>query len=119
MDGLNMRLALRAGRTLFREARVMPRPRPSPYSGFRARCRCAPDVISIFLDSRQRNFRESASRRMMSVEGKGRPVYDRIARHYERAMRPLERLGLKRMRARVLAEMPEGARVLEVGAGTG
>jgi ubiquinone/menaquinone biosynthesis C-methylase UbiE len=55
----------------------------------------------------------------MSVERKGRPVYDRFAWYYDRAMRPLERLGLTRMRARVLAEMPEGARVLEVGAGTG
>jgi ubiquinone/menaquinone biosynthesis C-methylase UbiE len=55
----------------------------------------------------------------MSVERKGRPVYDRIARYYDRAMRPMERLGLTRMRARVLAEMPEGGRVLEVGAGTG
>jgi ubiquinone/menaquinone biosynthesis C-methylase UbiE len=55
----------------------------------------------------------------MSVERKGRPVYDRFAQNYDRAMRPLERVGLKRLRARALALMPEGARVLEVGAGTG
>jgi ubiquinone/menaquinone biosynthesis C-methylase UbiE len=47
------------------------------------------------------------------------PIYDRIARRYDRVMRPLERAGLGRMRARVLAEIPEGSRVLEVGAGTG
>lgn len=34
-------------------------------------------------------------------------------------MRPLERLGLERLRAATLREMPEGARLLEVGAGTG
>jgi ubiquinone/menaquinone biosynthesis C-methylase UbiE len=53
------------------------------------------------------------------VTGKRGQVYDRLARNYDRAMRPLERLGLKRMRARVLAEASEGARLLEVGAGTG
>jgi ubiquinone/menaquinone biosynthesis C-methylase UbiE len=55
----------------------------------------------------------------MSEERKGRPVYDRFACYYDRAMRPVERLGLSRLRARLLAEIPEGARVLEVGAGTG
>jgi ubiquinone/menaquinone biosynthesis C-methylase UbiE len=55
----------------------------------------------------------------MSEGQKWRAVYDRFASNYDRAMRPLERLGLTRLRARVLAEIPEGARVLEVGAGTG
>ena len=50
---------------------------------------------------------------------KGRAVYDRFASNYDRAMRPMERLGLTRLRARALSEVPEGARVLEVGAGTG
>jgi len=56
---------------------------------------------------------------MCEERPKRRPVYDRFARDYDRAMRPLERVGLKRLRARALAEIPEGARVLEVGAGTG
>jgi ubiquinone/menaquinone biosynthesis C-methylase UbiE len=47
------------------------------------------------------------------------PVYDRVAAHYDRWMRPLERAGLGRLRASALAEMPEGGRLLEVGAGTG
>ena len=46
-------------------------------------------------------------------------VYDRFARHYDRWMRPCERIGLARLRAAALAEMPEGGRLLEVGAGTG
>src|SRR5215213_1913009 len=55
----------------------------------------------------------------MREEGRRGAAYDRFARNYERVMRPLERLGLGRLRARVLAEVPDGARVLEVGAGTG
>ncbi|HYE16550.1 MAG TPA: methyltransferase domain-containing protein [Pyrinomonadaceae bacterium] len=47
------------------------------------------------------------------------PVYDRLAAHYDRWMRPLERMGLRALRARVLGELPEGALLLEVGAGTG
>ncbi|HEX8351609.1 MAG TPA: methyltransferase domain-containing protein [Pyrinomonadaceae bacterium] len=47
------------------------------------------------------------------------PTYDRVAAHYDRWMRPLERAGLGRLRAAALAEMPEGGRLLEVGAGTG
>ena len=46
-------------------------------------------------------------------------VYDRFAAHYDRLIRPAERLGLARLRAAALAEMPEGGRLLEVGAGTG
>lgn len=34
-------------------------------------------------------------------------------------MRPLERWGLQRLRAAAFGELPEGARLLEVGAGTG
>lgn len=34
-------------------------------------------------------------------------------------MRPLERLGLEKLRASALRELPEGARLIEVGAGTG
>src|SRR5688572_18489914 len=47
------------------------------------------------------------------------PAYDRVAPHYDRWMRPLERAGLGRLRAAALAELPECARLLEVGAGTG
>jgi ubiquinone/menaquinone biosynthesis C-methylase UbiE len=48
-----------------------------------------------------------------------RAVYDRFARGYDRALRPLERVGLARLRGRALSLLPEGARLLEVGAGTG
>lgn len=51
--------------------------------------------------------------------GGARQVYDRLARHYDRAMRPLERLFLARLRAEALRELPSHARLLEVGAGTG
>jgi phosphatidylethanolamine/phosphatidyl-N-methylethanolamine N-methyltransferase len=47
------------------------------------------------------------------------PVYDRLAGHYERVLGPLERRWLGRLRAEALAELPEGAKLLEVGAGTG
>jgi phosphatidylethanolamine/phosphatidyl-N-methylethanolamine N-methyltransferase len=52
-------------------------------------------------------------------------VYDRLAAGYDRAMRPLERLGLARLRASALAEVAAvladspGGRLLEVGVGTG
>jgi ubiquinone/menaquinone biosynthesis C-methylase UbiE len=46
-------------------------------------------------------------------------VYDRVAPLYDRWMRPVERAGLARLRAAALALMPEGGRLLEVGAGTG
>jgi len=46
-------------------------------------------------------------------------TYDRLAARYDRAMRPLERWGLGRLRAAALGHLPEGARLLEVGAGTG
>ncbi|MDT4952464.1 MAG: hypothetical protein QOJ02_602 [Acidobacteriota bacterium] len=46
-------------------------------------------------------------------------VYDRFASHYDRAIAPLERLILARLRAETLAALPVDNRVLEVGAGTG
>ena len=46
-------------------------------------------------------------------------TYDRLASGYDRAMRPLERWGLRRLRAAALGHLPEGVRLLEVGAGTG
>ena len=52
------------------------------------------------------------------------PIYDRFAAVYDRNMRPLERWGLARLRARALAEVAPaldegGGQLLEVGAGTG
>jgi ubiquinone/menaquinone biosynthesis C-methylase UbiE len=56
--------------------------------------------------------------------GRSGQVYDRFAGAYDRNMRPLERWGLARLRARALAEVAPslgegGGRLLEVGAGTG
>jgi ubiquinone/menaquinone biosynthesis C-methylase UbiE len=45
--------------------------------------------------------------------------YDQIAPHYERLIRPLERWFLARMRETAFRHLPEGARILELGAGTG
>jgi ubiquinone/menaquinone biosynthesis C-methylase UbiE len=47
------------------------------------------------------------------------PIYDRWAGHYDRVMRPIERRLVARLRAAALREIPEGARLLEIGAGTG
>jgi ubiquinone/menaquinone biosynthesis C-methylase UbiE len=46
-------------------------------------------------------------------------TYDRLAPHYDKALRPLDRWFLARLRATTLRYLPEGARVLELGAGTG
>ncbi|MBA2339120.1 MAG: methyltransferase domain-containing protein [Pyrinomonadaceae bacterium] len=46
-------------------------------------------------------------------------VYDRLAAHYDCAMRPLEGWLLARLRAKVFRELPTDGRILEVGAGTG
>ena len=57
--------------------------------------------------------------------GKRGQVYDRFADTYDRKIRPLERWGLARLRARALAAVEPalsekgGGRLLEVGAGTG
>lgn len=57
---------------------------------------------------------------MTKAAGKGsRVVYDRFASGYDGAMYPLERWFLARLRGRTLAVLPEGGRILEVGAGTG
>ena len=45
--------------------------------------------------------------------------YDDVAPKYDAAMRPLERWFLKRWRAELFAKLPQDARILEVGAGTG
>jgi ubiquinone/menaquinone biosynthesis C-methylase UbiE len=55
-----------------------------------------------------------------TAQGVGQPArYDTVAPHYDRAMRPLERWLLARLRVRVFASLPVDARLLEVGAGTG
>ena len=57
------------------------------------------------------------------------PIYDACAPHYDRAIRPLERLLLRRLRAATLraitdhnnsrSDVDNNARLLEIGAGTG
>lgn len=63
-------------------------------------------------------MRRDAGRGAAGTTSAGR-TYDRLAARYDRAMRPLERWGLARLRAAALGRLPEGARLLEVGAGTG
>lgn len=46
-------------------------------------------------------------------------TYDDIAPHYDAAMRPLDRWFLARLRAKTFRYLPEAARILEIGAGTG
>ncbi len=46
-------------------------------------------------------------------------TYDDIAPHYDEAMRPLDRWFLARLRATTFGHLPEDARILEIGAGTG
>jgi ubiquinone/menaquinone biosynthesis C-methylase UbiE len=47
------------------------------------------------------------------------PAYDRFAAHYDRVMRPFERGLVARLRAAAMRELPAGARLVEIGAGTG
>jgi ubiquinone/menaquinone biosynthesis C-methylase UbiE len=48
-----------------------------------------------------------------------RRTYDRLASHYDKALHPLERRFLSRLRAETLKALPPGGLLLEVGAGTG
>jgi ubiquinone/menaquinone biosynthesis C-methylase UbiE len=48
-----------------------------------------------------------------------RAAYDRFAANYDRAIGPLERRFLSRLRAETFKMLPDGGRLLEVGAGTG
>ncbi|HEX9424869.1 MAG TPA: methyltransferase domain-containing protein [Pyrinomonadaceae bacterium] len=48
-----------------------------------------------------------------------RTIYDQIAPHYDKAVAPLDRWFLAQLRATAFGYLPEGARVLELGAGTG
>lgn len=45
--------------------------------------------------------------------------YDRLARKYDRAIRPLERWFLQDLRREAISALPVNARILEIGAGTG
>jgi SAM-dependent methyltransferase len=61
-----------------------------------------------------------------AARGRKPPVYDRVASYYDRWMRPCERAGLTRLRARAVAEVEPAlaesggeGRLIEVGAGTG
>jgi len=45
--------------------------------------------------------------------------YDRLAPKYDRAIRPLERWFLQDLRKDAIAALPDKARILEIGAGTG
>jgi ubiquinone/menaquinone biosynthesis C-methylase UbiE len=54
-----------------------------------------------------------------SSASRSQAIYDRFAEHYDRALAPLERWFLARLRARALAELPADSRILEIGAGTG
>jgi len=46
-------------------------------------------------------------------------TYDDIAPHYDNMVRPLDRWFLARLRAATLSYLPQHARILELGAGTG
>jgi ubiquinone/menaquinone biosynthesis C-methylase UbiE len=48
-----------------------------------------------------------------------KPVYDKLAPDYEKAIGWLERRFFKGLRERALAQLPMDSRVLEIGAGTG
>jgi ubiquinone/menaquinone biosynthesis C-methylase UbiE len=45
--------------------------------------------------------------------------YDDVAPHYDKAIRSFDRWFLARLRATTFRYLPEGARILEIGAGTG
>jgi ubiquinone/menaquinone biosynthesis C-methylase UbiE len=47
------------------------------------------------------------------------PIYDNFARYYDAVFAPLERIGLARFRRETIAELPDNARILELGSGTG
>lgn len=47
------------------------------------------------------------------------PIYDRLAKGYDRMLAPLERKFLARWRAETLGHLPSNSRILEIGTGTG
>ncbi len=48
-----------------------------------------------------------------------KPIYDKLAGRYEKAMAPFERRFLSHWRQETISRLPSAARILEVGAGTG
>ena len=46
-------------------------------------------------------------------------IYDKLAKGYDKALEPFEKWFLDRWRAETLSHLPENARILEIGAGTG
>jgi len=48
-----------------------------------------------------------------------KPIYDKLAGRYEKAFAPFERRFFSRWRQEAISHLPAGARLLEVGAGTG
>lgn len=46
-------------------------------------------------------------------------IYDRIAKDYDKTLAPFEKRFLSRWRRETLSLLPENARILEIGAGTG
>lgn len=48
-----------------------------------------------------------------------KPVYDNLAKFYDRAFAPFERRFLDRWRSETLSLLPKNAAILEIGAGTG
>jgi ubiquinone/menaquinone biosynthesis C-methylase UbiE len=48
-----------------------------------------------------------------------KPIYDKLAGRYEKALAPFERRFLSRWRQETMSHLPSAARILEVGAGTG
>lgn len=48
-----------------------------------------------------------------------RPRYDSVAQYYEGVMCPFERWFIPGLRVETLNQLPEGGRILEIGAGTG
>jgi len=67
-----------------------------------------------------RSIDAALSRSAMLVEtSRTQRRYDRIASLYDVALWPMERLLHRRLRERLFAAVPAGARMLEVGAGTG
>lgn len=63
--------------------------------------------------------REKQSAKTNGPAPRSRVVYDRLAPGYDAFMRPLERWFYSRLRSKTFASLPEGSRILEVGAGTG
>jgi ubiquinone/menaquinone biosynthesis C-methylase UbiE len=46
-------------------------------------------------------------------------IYDKLAKNYDRVLKPFERRFLNGWRRETLSMLPENARILEIGAGTG